>query len=82
LRSYPTKPPFTDLSAYDFTKSSTATSTRLIEEVRMYFCCALGAVRYWSESTPMASFFAEAAASKTPLPERPDAWNTMSAPLS
>ena len=38
----------------------------------MYDCWSLGAERYWSESTPMASFSSAAAASKTPLPDRPD----------
>ena len=45
------------------------------------------AVFAWSESTPMAHFGASAVlaavtASKTPFPDAPEAWYTMSAPPS
>ncbi len=41
-----------------------------------------GAVRYWSESTPIANFLSAAAALNTPPPDPPAAANTTSAPAS
>ncbi len=51
-----------------------AVSTRFSIEVRMYGLWSELAVRYWSESTPIAHFFFSAAAWKRPAPDRPEAW--------
>src|SRR5262249_9434602 len=56
--------------------SNTAVSTRLTIRVST----RPGASSYWSESTPIASFFSSRAASNTPRPVEPEAWKTMSAP--
>ena len=55
-------------------KSYTGTSTFFIIEAMMTERTPAGAVRAWSESTPMASLPAALAAVKTPPPEPPAAW--------
>ncbi len=49
----------------------TAVSTRFSIEVRISGCCSGLAVRYWSESTPIASLSASTAALNSPAPDAP-----------